>query len=277
MAAQSRIGLLLSAKRKDFRDPDRPGEEIKEKEFEAVKRKVWERDSNTCRACGFQMKKGGFYRQVHHLNDDHGDNRPDNLVVLCMHCHASFHVGFWGSRDEAVLVYLPELEQWQVSHLCRLLLVTRRFAQTSEALAIQAGAGNSINRTSYQARAGGQASGSNDAEGRSKAARQVNDVVETLFSKVRAREVDAREILKTSDPAELGNALTQLPDEEYNARQRILGPFRLLLLGDHKDDSNKEFMSPIVDDWLDRGGPFSGMDPLQWIKIVSSGAAARIR
>jgi intracellular multiplication protein IcmJ len=275
VASQKRVSLLLSAKRKDFRDPDRPGEEIKEKEFEAVKRKVHERDNNTCCACGFQMKTGGFYRQVHHLNDDHGDNRPDNLVVLCMHCHASFHVGFWGSRDEATLVYLPEIEQWQLSHLCRLLLVTRRFLASAEGMAVQAGAGNNIGR-SYQGRTGQGAP--TDALGRAKAARQVNDTVESLFSKIRAREVDAKEILKTCDPAELGNALTQLPDEEYNARQRILGPFRLLLLGEHKDEASKDYLSPIVDGWLDRGGPFSGMDPLQWIKVVGTGAtSARVR
>lgn len=47
-------------------------------------RKVVAKDR--CARCGTTRRLG-----IHHLNDDHYDNAPENLVVLCVSCHSSVH------------------------------------------------------------------------------------------------------------------------------------------------------------------------------------------
>lgn len=126
------LPLIISVKAKNWRgtDPESGGADA---EFQMVKPQVRARDNDSCRFCGFRSPKGGYYMQVHHRNDDHSDNRPDNLVTTCMHCHAVHHIGFWGqdrgAGREASIIYLPEISQAHLSHLCRTILVARRYCE----------------------------------------------------------------------------------------------------------------------------------------------------
>src|SRR5437870_1605874 len=54
------------------------------------RRDVLERYDYTCQACGHRALK---YMNIHHLADS-ADNTPENLVPLCVACHAVLHVGF---------------------------------------------------------------------------------------------------------------------------------------------------------------------------------------
>jgi hypothetical protein len=40
----------------------------------------------SCEACGTRKSL-----QVHHVNGDHRDNRPENAQTLCIHCHKFWH------------------------------------------------------------------------------------------------------------------------------------------------------------------------------------------
>lgn len=65
-------------------------------EFKLVRQKVLERDEHTCRFCGFRAPK---WQEVHHLDDNHHNNDPDNLVTACMFCHMVHHLGLAGENN----------------------------------------------------------------------------------------------------------------------------------------------------------------------------------
>lgn len=60
--------------------------------FRQMKPEVMERDGHTCQWCnksaGEQRGRSGHNFHVHHINYNHDDTRPDNLVTLCTSCHA---------------------------------------------------------------------------------------------------------------------------------------------------------------------------------------------
>src|SRR3546814_6683866 len=77
-----------------------------DKAFRAIRKVVLERDNHACQFCGFRAAK---WQEVHHLNDDHADNRPENLITACWFCHMVHHIGRVGLFDEGGLIYAPEL------------------------------------------------------------------------------------------------------------------------------------------------------------------------
>lgn len=69
--------------------------------FRLMKPLIRERDSDACVACGvvnvpIQVSRQGLLADrsglvVHHINEDPRDNRPENLITLCMSCHLTHH------------------------------------------------------------------------------------------------------------------------------------------------------------------------------------------
>ena len=45
-----------------------------------------------CSICGIERIHGNFH--VHHINGDHNDNRPENLIVVCRDCHINLEHGY---------------------------------------------------------------------------------------------------------------------------------------------------------------------------------------
>ena len=64
-------------------------------QFRLVRSVVLRRDRYTCRGC--EAWGGRLRLQVHHRDNDHQNNSPENLVTLCVFCHAVFHAGFHSS------------------------------------------------------------------------------------------------------------------------------------------------------------------------------------
>lgn len=59
-------------------------------------RKIAKKD--LCARCGSRDRLA-----IHHKNDDHYDNDPDNLVVLCVSCHSSVHKqAYWDAVKAGV-------------------------------------------------------------------------------------------------------------------------------------------------------------------------------
>jgi hypothetical protein len=61
------------------------------------------RSDRTCCVC----HKSGKQVQIHHINDDPGDNAPSNLAILCLECHAQTQIsGGFGRRLNAKVIIL---------------------------------------------------------------------------------------------------------------------------------------------------------------------------
>ncbi len=64
-----------------------------------VQRAVYERDTNTCRVCGWDMARWTAedprILELHHLKPhrERGDNTAENLIVICSRCHDGVHAG----------------------------------------------------------------------------------------------------------------------------------------------------------------------------------------
>lgn len=113
--------LVLSVKRSRWRADD--PESLKADDgFDAVRHRVLSRDNHTCQFCLF---RSGKWMEVHHLDDDHHNNDPNNLVTACSWCHACHHIGLAGRNKEAVLVWLPELTQADLHRICRACYVAK--------------------------------------------------------------------------------------------------------------------------------------------------------
>lgn len=64
-----------------------------------VQREVYERDSNTCRLCGWNRERqrpdDPRILELHHIQQHAhgGQNEPGNLIVICSRCHDDVHAG----------------------------------------------------------------------------------------------------------------------------------------------------------------------------------------
>ena len=83
-------------------------------------KRIFKRDNYTCYYCGFQSDE---YQEIHHLNDDHNNYNENNLVTICPLCHQSHHLNSAFVNKGAELIYLPELTQQELNHLCRAMFI----------------------------------------------------------------------------------------------------------------------------------------------------------
>lgn len=116
---------------------DDPNHDSANQAFSRVRLSVIERDHFTCRYCGLISQpvrqkntsilslKASGYLEVHHVDDDHGNNHPDNLVTICPFCHCVFHVGFAGHSMRAKVIYCPWISQENLSLLFATLGVAK--------------------------------------------------------------------------------------------------------------------------------------------------------
>lgn len=91
-------------------------------------KRVMERDQYTCYYCGFKSKE---FQEIHHLNDNHKDHSEENLVTVCPLCHQSHHLSSAAINNGAELIWLPELTQTELNHLCRVLFVANQIKADS--------------------------------------------------------------------------------------------------------------------------------------------------
>jgi intracellular multiplication protein IcmJ len=211
-----------------------------EDELKLARLKVLERDNHTCWFCGFRAPK---WQEVHHLNGDHADNRPENLATACSFCHMTQHIGLAGRYKEAALAWLPEIRQADIHHLVRSVLVVRRWADAIAA----------------------------DRRQRAEMVRAVKvmaDRANATMAGFTARIAKAEHILGTSDPLTLANILLQMPDALYARRAELLGGIRLLPLGRQQRWDGEDMMPENIDAWMSTGGPYANLNPRFWVSLA---------
>ena len=124
--------LVLSSNEKSWKKSSTHGTEFDKyykKKYKPIWDQVWKRDKNTCYYCGFQSQK---FQEIHHLNDDHEDNSVDNLVTVCPLCHQNHHLDTVSNTNGGKIIWLPELSQQDLNHLCRAIFVAMYFAEQAE-------------------------------------------------------------------------------------------------------------------------------------------------
>lgn len=119
--------LVIGVKRSTFRMHD-PDADVKNADYVNARSEALQRDRWTCRWCQFASSPGekcrpgtleesGFL-EMHHLDDDHGNNDLSNLATACPFCHEVHHAGNAGHLERAVLIWLPEMSHEALHRLC---------------------------------------------------------------------------------------------------------------------------------------------------------------
>lgn len=91
-------------------------------QLQEMRPKILDRDNHTCRYCGFHSLK---YQEIQHINNNPEDLRPENLATACIFCQQCFDLAKTSLMNSGVLVWLPEIEQAELSHLARAIYVAR--------------------------------------------------------------------------------------------------------------------------------------------------------
>lgn len=180
--------INLSVKRSLFRCDD-PSADYADAKFRAIRPKILERDGHKCKFCDFKSMK---FQEVHHIDDDHSNNDPSNLITVCPLCHCCFHLGFTGQHERGIIIFLDpslNISQADLIQVVRTLWIGELSADTSVRML-------SIN----------------------------------MLAKLYKQNVPADRKLGSSDPLALGDFFLQLSDEDYEKRMSFLSGFYLLPL-----------------------------------------------
>ncbi len=110
------LGIACSSRNASFSGKAGPGLTAE------IKQKIFERDDYVCQCCGFRSKK---YQDIHFINENPKDIRPDNMATTCIFCHQCFQLDKVAEMRSGVLIWLPEIEQADLHHIARAVYVAR--------------------------------------------------------------------------------------------------------------------------------------------------------
>ena len=187
--------IVLSAKRSTWRMHDHAGEA--DAEFSQARLRTLELADKRCTFCELRADK---WQEVHHLDDDHGNNGQSNLACACPLCHQVFHLGLAGLHDGGDLIYAPEFSQVELNSLVLACWLAVASGGEYSPGAVQVYE-DLKNRNFY--------------------------VTSIVREWAREAGVKIQEPFKFT-PDMLANALIRLDDDDYGQRAQMLGGLRLL-------------------------------------------------
>ena len=237
--AKPLLPLFLSVKTENWRMNDKNSMES-DQEFQRVRKKALDRDNYSCRFCGFRAVK---WQEVHHFNDDHADNRLENLVTTCSYCHMCQHIGLAGANREAILIYRPEISQADLHNLVRSAQVAERAYEQMKS--------DDQNRRGSNFKIAGEAA----------------EVAKSFLATLRASADGARARILTTDPLDLANVMMLIPDEAYDKRRETLAGIRLLPLG-VRNQGSENIMTQMIDSWRGPSGSYKNLEPNMWRALL---------
>lgn len=94
-----------------------------------MRAKIFERDDNTCRYCGFYAKKYQDTNYIKRGGKDAGKNPAapvlDDYVTACTFCQQCFNLERIDRMQSGAIIWLPEIGQATLHHICRAIYVAR--------------------------------------------------------------------------------------------------------------------------------------------------------
>jgi intracellular multiplication protein IcmJ len=89
---------------------------------DALRTEVLERDQHTCRYCGFQSRK---YQEINYIGKSGQAAGADDYACACTFCHQCFHLERVERMQSGAVIWLPEIGQAALHHICRAIYVAR--------------------------------------------------------------------------------------------------------------------------------------------------------
>lgn len=86
-----------------------------------LKNQILSRDDHTCRYCGFQARK---YQEVNFIGKK-PEAKAENYATACSFCHQCFHLEKIERMQSGAVIWLPEIGQAALNHICRAIYVAR--------------------------------------------------------------------------------------------------------------------------------------------------------
>lgn len=177
---------VLGVKRKLWRKDDEHAD-VADAGFAPIRTEVLQRDNYTCTFCGFKAAK---FQEVHHIDDNHKNNDPRNLITVCNLCHQVHHIGMCAMRNGGFIAAIPELTQTEINNLCRAIHVAEYIADASVRDKLKS------LFALFQFRG--------------------YDTLKTLYG------------VDISNPYSLAETLSTCPDEIYSRRAELFAPLRII-------------------------------------------------
>ena len=87
-----------------------------------LKDAVLKRDGHTCRYCGFRAER---YQEINYIGGEKVEAKPENYVAACVFCHQCFHLERVALQQSGTVVFLPEIGQAALNHICRAIYIAR--------------------------------------------------------------------------------------------------------------------------------------------------------
>lgn len=87
-----------------------------------LKNKVLARDDHACRYCGFQARK---YQEINFIGKGDAASGPEDYAAACTFCHQCFRLDKVERMQSGSVIWLPEIGQAALHHLCRAIYVAR--------------------------------------------------------------------------------------------------------------------------------------------------------
>lgn len=119
--------IIFSVKRKIWRQDDAAMESANA-QYQAKRPSVLAKGNHQCVFCGFRSA----YTEVHHCNDNHADNREENLAIADPLCHGTQHIGQVGSQQHGVFIHVEGIPQAEFNHLQRTIAVVLEIGSEEE-------------------------------------------------------------------------------------------------------------------------------------------------
>lgn len=92
------------------------------KASEETRNAVLQRDNHTCRYCGFESRK---YQEINYIGKTGKATGLDDYATACTFCHQCFHMERVERMQSGAIIWLPEIGQAALHHVCRAIYVAR--------------------------------------------------------------------------------------------------------------------------------------------------------